>query len=103
MVSTQDFIDADPAFNVKDVWEEALRLYRFNDKQYEIPYDHGPIILGYNKDLFDAAGEAYPDDTWTMDNFLEAAKKLTVGENQWGYGGITTTLWNWATSMVLRW
>jgi len=87
MVSTQDFIDADPAFNVKDVWEEALRLYRFNDKQYEIPYDHGPIILGYNKDLFDAAGEAYPDDTWTMDNFLEAAKKLTVGENQWGYGG----------------
>lgn len=87
LVSTQDYIDADAAFNVEDIWQESLRLYAYNDMQYGIPYDHGPIILGYNKDLFDAAGVAYPDETWTTDNFLEAAQKLTVGDNQWGYGG----------------
>lgn len=87
MVSTQDYIDNDADFNVKDIWDEALRLYAYNDKQYEIPYDHGPIILGYNKDLFDAEGVSYPAEDWTMDNFLEAAQKLTKGDNQWGYGG----------------
>jgi multiple sugar transport system substrate-binding protein len=86
VVSTQDFIDNDPEFDVNGIWEEALRLYTYNGKQYEIPYDHGPIILGYNKDLFDEAGLAYPDEGWTWDTFLEAAKALTK-ENQWGYGG----------------
>lgn len=87
VVSTQDYIDNDPDFNVEDIWEEARRLYRHNDQQHGIPYDHGPIILGYNKDLFDAEGLAYPSEDWTWDNFLEAAQKLTKGENQWGYGG----------------
>jgi len=87
MVSIQDFVDADAEFNVKDVWEEALRLYRYKGKLYEIPYDHGPIILGYNKDLFDAAGVAYPDENWTMDDFLTAAKKVTKEGEQWGYSG----------------
>jgi multiple sugar transport system substrate-binding protein len=87
LVSTQDYIDQDAEFNVQDIWEESLRLYRLDDKQYSIPYDHGPIILGYNKDLFDAAGVAYPAEDWTWDNFLEAAKALTQGDSQWGYGG----------------
>jgi multiple sugar transport system substrate-binding protein len=86
MVSIQDYVDSDTDFNVAGIWEEALRLYRYQGNQYEIPYDHGPIILGYNKNLFDAGGVAYPDETWTLDNFLEAAKALS-GENQWGYGG----------------
>lgn len=92
VISTQDFIDSDAAFDVQGIWEEALRLYRYDGKQHGIPYDHGPIILGYNKDLFDAAGLEYPNETWTWDNFLEAAKALTVGENQWGYGGYYNTI-----------
>ncbi|HIQ06762.1 MAG TPA: sugar ABC transporter substrate-binding protein, partial [Anaerolineae bacterium] len=31
----------------------------------------------YNKKLFDEAGVPYPDETWTWDTFLDAAKKLT--------------------------
>ena len=87
LIPVGDFIDQDTEFNVQGIWEEALRLYAYDGKQYEIPYDHGPIILGYNKDLFDAAGVSYPDETWTMDNFLEAATALTQGDSQWGYGG----------------
>jgi len=88
LISLQPFIDADPEFNIEGVWEEALRLYRFKGEQYEIPYDHGPVILGYNKDIFDEAGLDYPDDTWTMDDLLEAAKKLTDPDKpQWGWGG----------------
>lgn len=87
----QDYIDNDPEFNVKDVWEEALRLYRWNGKQYEIPYDHGPVLMGYNKDLFDAAGEPYPAADWTMDDFLAKAKKLTK-DPIWGFSGYYGTV-----------
>lgn len=34
-------------------------------------------ILYYNKDLFDAAGVAYPKDEWTKEDLLDAALKLT--------------------------
>jgi multiple sugar transport system substrate-binding protein len=86
MMPNQDYIDNDPEFNVEDVWEEARRLYALNGKQYEIPYDHGPMIMGYNKDLFDAASEPYPAEDWTMDDFLAKAKKLTK-DPVWGYSG----------------
>lgn len=43
------------------------------------------IILYYNKDMFDAAGVAYPptkvEDAWTWDEFVAASKKLTVDSN----------------------
>lgn len=43
------------------------------------------LILYYNKDMFDAAGVAYPpnsaDNAWTWDQFVEAAKKLTKDAN----------------------
>lgn len=84
MVPTQPYIDNDPDFDIAGVWPEALRLYAYDGAQYEIPYDHGPIIMGYNKDLFDAAGMAYPADDWTMDDMLETAKALTTAD-VWGF------------------
>ena len=34
-------------------------------------------VLFYNKDMFDNAGLKYPDSTWTYDDVVENAKKLT--------------------------
>lgn len=91
VVSVQDYIDQDADFNIEGIWEEALRLYRFNGNQYEIPYDHGPVILGYNKDIFDAAGHEYPNADWTVEDFRAAALALTdlsdSNNPQWGYSG----------------
>ena len=62
-------------------------LYTFNDKHYAIPKDYDTIALVYNKEIFDAAGVAYPDDTWTWDTLLETAKKLTDPEKGiYGFG-----------------
>jgi len=88
ITSIQSFVDADPEFEVEGIWEEALRLYRVDGELVGIPYDHGPLILGYNKDLFDAAGMEYPDETWTMDMLREAAIALSDPDNlQWGWSG----------------
>jgi multiple sugar transport system substrate-binding protein len=50
-------------------------------------------MLFYNKDLFKAAGVPFPDGSWTLDQFVEAAQKLTVDvdgdgrRDQFGYAG----------------
>lgn len=85
-----DLATGDVEFNVDDIWDEALNLYKPQGEITAIPYDHGPIILGYNKDIFDAAGYAYPDETWTMDDLRTAAVTLTDPDNNvWGWAGIS--------------
>ena len=62
-------------------------LYNFNDVHYAVPKDYDTIALVYNKEIFDNAGIAYPDDTWTWDTLLETAKKLTDPEKGiYGFG-----------------
>ncbi len=81
------YIEATPEFDVAGIFPVALAQYQYQGSQYALPYDHGVILLGYNKDLFDAAGMAYPDETWTMDDLREAALALSIPGQQWGFGG----------------
>jgi len=52
-------------------------LYNYEGAQLAVPKDYDTIALAYNKEIFDNAGIAYPDDTWTWDTLVETAKKLT--------------------------
>ena len=70
--------------------EELVELYSADDALYGIPKDYDTIALWYNKTLFDAAGVAYPDETWTWDTMLEAAQTLTDPDN--GVYGILAPL-----------
>ena len=48
-------------------------------------------ILYYNKEIFDAAGEPYPSETWTWDDVRAAAKKLVKPDGeQFGFQFGTT-------------
>lgn len=60
--------------------ENVVEDFEIDGSQYAIPKDYSTFALAYNKDLFDAAGLAYPDDTWTWDTLKEAAEKLTDKE-----------------------
>jgi multiple sugar transport system substrate-binding protein len=55
---------------------EGLR-YPKGGSLYAIPYEWVTICFYYNKDIFDAAGEAYPTGDWTYDNVLETGQRLT--------------------------
>lgn len=52
-----------------------------NDEVYGLPYDVGPWMIFYNKDMFDAAGVAYPKPGWTFDDYVTTAKALTKDGN----------------------
>jgi len=67
--------------------EGVTSLYTYEGVHYAVPKDYDTIALVYNKEIFDAAGIAYPDGTWTWDTLLETAKKLTDPEKGiYGFG-----------------
>lgn len=89
ILDLQKYIDRD---NVDtSVFSESIKdLYTVDGKLYAIPKDYDTIGLYYNKALFDKANVPYPTDSWTWDDLLDAAKKLTVKDSegniqQYGY------------------
>ncbi len=68
----------------------VLSIFRQGGALYALPKGYTPMVIVYNKALFDRAGVPYPADDWTWDDFLRAAKALTRdtdgdGEiDQWG-------------------
>ena len=71
--------------SLEGIYPVLIEGFTFEDGLYAIPKDIDNIGLWYNKELFDQAGLAYPDGTWTWDTLLEAAKKLTDPEaGVWG-------------------
>lgn len=75
------FLAKDPEVRLADYYPETVRSGRLNGQLYLFPFHFSTDLLFFNKDLFDRAGVAYPTENWTWDDFLEAAKKLTVREN----------------------
>lgn len=57
---------------------------------YALPKGYTPMVVVYNRDLFDQAGVPYPADDWNWDDFLRVAKRLTRDTDgdgqvdQWG-------------------
>lgn len=73
-------IESSDSLDMADFPAELVALYTPDEKTLAIPKDYDTIGLWYNKTLFDEAGLAYPDDTWTWDDLLSAAQVLTDEE-----------------------
>jgi len=68
-------------YTLDDYIPAALEQMMYGDQMYGISSCTTSPVLYYNKDLFDEAGVAYPssnpEEAWTWDEFVEAAKQLT--------------------------
>jgi multiple sugar transport system substrate-binding protein len=75
---------------VADQWfESARRRAVYNDHYYGVPRDAVSGFIVYNKDIFDAAGVAYPEEGWTVEDYRQTAIQLTDAANDtYGSGGI---------------
>jgi multiple sugar transport system substrate-binding protein len=88
----QKLVDRD--IKKDDYFTSVFNAVRYPDKEkgnmHAFPYAWVTTVLYYNKDMFDKAQLAYPNDKWTWDDYLNAAKKLTIDTNndgkpdQWG-------------------
>ena len=100
------YIEAD-GYDLGQLDDNAVKDFTTKDGVvFGLPRDLNVIALYYNKDMFDAAGIAYPDDTWTWDKLVEVGKQLTKDTDgdgtidQWGLYTETTDMENAWSSFV---
>lgn len=82
LLSLDSLIESDRDFDAADYYPGLLDLLRAEGKAWAIPAGVDPIVMYYNRDLFDAAGVPYPEIGWTWDNFLVTARALTDAEGE---------------------
>lgn len=86
-------------------WDEyiegPMQSTMMDGKHYGIPFATNCTALFYNKDMFDAAGIAYPDENTTWEQFHEMAKALTK-DGVSGFGNAATNT-DEGTFQCLQW
>jgi len=71
------YLQTSSIIDVSDFYPQAIEAFTYNGQIVCIPQNISSLVIYYNRDLFDAAGVAYPADNWTWDGFLAAARSLT--------------------------
>jgi multiple sugar transport system substrate-binding protein len=81
-------IDADPTFNVEDIYPETLVGCQEREHIYCLPSIVDGYLLFYDKDAFDQVGVPYPEPGWTWGDLASLAVALTDRQrekvNRWG-------------------
>jgi hypothetical protein len=84
------YLASDKDVKLTDFFEAATKDYNVGGKQYGLPREATTTNLVYNKELFAKNGVSLPDESWTWETYLDAAKKMTGGtgaQATWGTAG----------------
>ena len=86
ILALDDLIASDDEFDSAN-YAGLVEQLQLDGKTYALPFRYDNNLIFYNKDLFDAAGVAYPEDGMTMADYHALATQLTSGEgNEKVYG-----------------
>ena len=96
------------SLDLGDFWPRLLGAYNYDGVQFGLPADLDLQLIYYNKDLFDAAGVAYPEAGWTWDDYLATALELTSGEgigkiygsNDYSFGETRMISWSYGGDFI---
>ena len=96
-------IAADSDWN-SEMAQSIYDMGNIGGTQYYFVRDYNPICLWYNRDMFDAAGVAYPSSDWTWDDLFAAAEALTVKNDDGTYAqfGFNAQSWTYAVLSYLK-
>jgi multiple sugar transport system substrate-binding protein len=85
---------------LKDVYPAMLALGQVKSipGQYMLPWALDVLVMYYNKNLFKQAGAELPKPTWTFDDMVTAAKRITVdtGDPSTSTYGVTLSWTAWS-------
>ena len=79
LMPLDDFVAADPQFDLDDFEPSLLDAFRRDGKLYGLPKDYSTIALFYNPELFARAGITRPPTNWQ--ELEDYARRLTVDED----------------------
>ncbi len=83
LLNLDPYVAKDPAFHRKDYVPQALQGLTYHGHLYGLPRGFSATVLYYNKDIFDQMHVAYPSAHWTLNDMLNAARRLTT-KDHWG-------------------
>ena len=84
--TTDLYTEEDPDFWAEHYSDISIGNVTGSDgRMYGVPKDRDNIVLVYNKELFDAAGVAYPTADWTWDDMTDASQKIYDATGKYGY------------------
>jgi len=91
-------VNAEPqtAGDLSDYYPGILAVNQSEGEVYGLPWIAQPVVVYYNRGLFDAAGLDYPAEGWTWDDFMANARALTQdtdGDGQTDQWGFTNNGW----------
>lgn len=90
-------IAKDPTFRPSDFFPNVFGIAKRSSAVYAIPQDFTPMVVYYNKKLFDQARIPYPTPDWDFAKFREIAAKLTdPARRQYGFA-----FTNWPAGWVM--
>ena len=67
---------------IAEIYPSIVEPLKMDGHLYALPGNLNTDVLYYNRTLFRRAGVDFPDDTWDWNDMLEAAKKLTIRDDQ---------------------
>lgn len=86
LIDLTGFVEQDEAIDLSDLYPGAAAFYTVEGKTWALPAVVDPLVMYYNKDLFDQYGVAYPQNGWTWQDFLQTGLALRDPEaNAFGY------------------
>lgn len=90
IITTIDPLVAKDKFDLGQYYKGCIDGLKRDGKLFGLPFKSHPgvSVLFYNQSLFERVG-GIPDKTWTLDRFLDAAKKVTQGD-VYGYNPAVT-------------
>ena len=94
-VDTEVLLDLAPfvrrvGLDLNMFYPNVLAMFSRGTRTYALPKGFSPMVMYYNRAMFDRARVPYPVDGWTQEEFLRAARALTRDTdgdgrpNEWG-------------------
>lgn len=68
----------DSALDINDFYPAVWESFQFDSGVWGVPLSADVILVAYNPAAFDQAGLAYPTESWTLDDYANAARALTI-------------------------
>lgn len=92
-----------PAANLEDYYPGSLAVAKYGGRLFGLPWIAQPVVLYYNPAMFEAAKIAPPDESWTWDTFLTAAKALTIKDASGNVTQYGTSFNGWPPIHMFIW
>lgn len=106
LLDVSDALAATDGYDTEDLVPDLQQRWQVGEARYGVPFSTGPLIMYFNRTLFEEAGVRSPaellaDDQWTWEEFRVISRELTEVTGRPGYVVNDFDFQNWTRLLPL--